>query len=413
MVKSVEIPKFGVLSGLKVLVNSVATALPFCAEIFAEMGADVIMIEPPKGIDVVRWATNGWGEENDRRNIRSMSLDVLQPEGKEVFLKLIKNADIWLESSKGGQWKSWGYTDEFLWEYNPKLVITHLSGFGQSGVESYVKRAGYDQTIQAFSGMMVLNGFPDRDPVLATPYPTDFYAGLFCFGSSIAAYTKVKETGIGESIDVAQYECALRCMGPFPMYYLQERVQEVRLGSRHPRTAGVGYYTCKDGKGVYCIFIGVAMIEKLVRFLGLEYGSEEFPEGIARVLLDTKGGPIFQAKLIEYFESKTALEVEQEIGGMGLPCARVMDYEMTESDPHYIARESYTEWETLYGEKVKGVNTVPKFKNYPSQIWRGAPSIGLDNEDILSEIGLDNEEIKSLYDKKILKKSDIVRALSY
>ena len=178
MAKHADIPEFGNLQGVKVVVSAVSTAGPFAGELFAENGADVIWLEPPRGIDPYRWTQDGWGVQNERRNMRNLMLDVVSPEGHDVFLKLVETADIFIEASRGGQWEKWGYTDELLWEHNPKLVIGHMSGYGLTGDPAYVSLPGYDFTVNAFSGLMYLNGYKDGAPYMIQKFVTDYYAGL-------------------------------------------------------------------------------------------------------------------------------------------------------------------------------------------------------------------------------------------
>lgn len=410
MARSQDIPEFGNLAGLKVVVSAVSTAGPFVGNLMAENGADVVLLEPPKGIDPLRWSCGGWGVENERRNMRSIVLDVTQPEGRDIFLKLIAKADAFVEASRGGQWDSWGYSDETLWECNAKLIIAHMSGYGQFGDPDYVKRPGYDHTIQGFSGMMELNGFPDRDPILAQRFPTDYYNALFAYGSILAAYIKAQKTGAGESIDLAQYEASVRCQGPLYSQYLMEGKQEPRQGSENPNKAGVGYYTCKDGGGMYTIFINEGVMKRLIPFLGLEYGSELFPEGMTAVSRNTEAADIFEKAIRDYLASKTAMEAEAELLSHGFPCCRVLGYAEMEADPHYRARETFIEWENVRGETIKGIHPFPRFKNNPARIWRGAPTIGMDTEDVLADIGIADEAlVRDLYEKKIIQKKDILR----
>jgi len=408
--KEVDIPKFGNLSGLKVVASVVSTAGGFTAKLFAEHGADVIWVESPFGQDPMRFSAGGWGIENERRNIRALSLNVPTDEGKELMLKLLAKTDIFIEASRGCQWADWGLTDEAMWEVNPKLVIGHLSGYGQWGVQEYVKRPGFDHTLQAFSGMLELNGYPDRDPCLAVKFPTDYYAGFYTFGCTQAAYINALKTGKGESIDLAQFELGASCQAGLPGQWLNAGFQEPREGSRRYDTAGVGYYKCKDGAGVYTILIGLGVLKKAIPFLGLEYGGDLFPEGITRILRqDQQQNDVFEEALQKYFDTHTALEAETELSGMGCSCSRSMTYKMMEEDAHYKAREVFVEWENVHGEKIRGVAPLPRYKNNPALIWRGCPSIGMDNDDILEEVGYTPEQVAALYEKKILKQSDTVR----
>ena len=153
---------FGPLQGVRIISTGTLIAQPFAGQLAAEMGAEVIQIERPTVGDAgwrsigIRLPTKDGGEVatnwvQERRNVFCVTLDLSKPRGQEIFLKLIPTADIWMESSKPGTYAKWGITDESLWKINPKLVITHVSGFGQEGDPAYVTRASYDIVGQAFS----------------------------------------------------------------------------------------------------------------------------------------------------------------------------------------------------------------------------------------------------------------------
>src|SRR6202789_2835794 len=165
--------KFGPLQGVKIVSTGTLIAQPFAAELAAEMGAEVIQIERPGNGDVgwrnigIRLATKDgksavattWIQE--RRNVFCVSLNVSKARGREIFLKLIARSDIWMESSKPGTCRKWDLGDEAIWKVNPKVVITHDAGFGQSGEADYVHRASSSVVGQALGGMMSHTCFPD------------------------------------------------------------------------------------------------------------------------------------------------------------------------------------------------------------------------------------------------------------
>lgn len=146
-----ELPHFGVLEGLRVVYSGSSIASPYGPSLMADMGADVIWIEHYKNADIQRTGTSyGYVAEQDRRNQRTISLNTYSDEGKEIFKRMIKDTDIFIEGSRGGQWERHSLGDDVLWEINPKLSIVHISGFGQYGDPEYVKRASYDPIGQAF-----------------------------------------------------------------------------------------------------------------------------------------------------------------------------------------------------------------------------------------------------------------------
>ena len=397
-----EIPDFGLLNGVKVVHSSTVVAGPIAAEIMAENGADVIWIESPKALDTNR-GKGGMGAESERRNMRNISFDIFSDEGRDILKNLLTDADIFLESSKGGTWAKHGITDEVLWEWNPRLVIAHFSGYGQSGDPDYVTRGCYDPVCQAFSGLMQMQGFTDREPPAAREVPTDYTAGLTGFGMCMAGLLKARETGKGESFDLAQFETAMRYQNQRPMDWFNRGVPAAPTGSHNDITAAWGAYTCADGNRVYLMFLGPNVMRKGLPLFGWEFDSELFPATQNFAPLATEGGQMLEKAVTEYCATHTAKEVEDELCSRGVPCSRVMDYEMAAEHPHYIARGTFMEWDAVDGRHLKGVSPVPKIANNPQQIWRGCPTPGMDTDDILRDHGYSEERILELHEKGILR----------
>ena len=413
MAKRTDIPQFGVLSGVKVVSATISTAGPFAGELLAEMGADVIWIESALSPDVNRLPNKfsvGLAAESERRNQRTISMNIPTPEGKEILLNLIKDADIFLISSKGGQYKKWGLTDELFWSVNPKLVICHLSGFGEEGDPDFVTRGCYDPIAQAFSGYMMLQGFEDKYPNPARYLTGDYMAGYCMAVSALGAYINALKTGKGESIDIAQYEVALRAQANLLPEFMNHGVQSKREGHHNQIYAGWGTYKCCDGNFVYLLILGGAIVTKALRILGLEQGEgTPFAAGIGGILLGTEAGDITEAAIEKFCAEHTAQEMEDAFWPNGVPCCKVFKYEDMLTHPHYKARQSLIKWEPVEGsayegQTLLGANTPMRFKNNPSQIWRGGPTIGMDNDDILEELGYSAEQIAALYEKNVLKK---------
>ncbi|MDR3363019.1 MAG: CoA transferase [Desulfovibrio sp.] len=402
MARKNDIPAFGLLNGLKVVHASTVVAGPIAAELMAELGADVIWIESTLAPDTNR-GKGGMGAESERRNMRNISFNIPSPEGKQIFQALLKDAEIFIESSKGGQYDKWGLSDEVMWSWNPRLVIAHLSGYGQAGLPEFVSRGSYDPVTQAFSCLMSLNGFADRSAVAAREIPTDYLAGLTTFGTCLAAVMKARETGVGESLDVAQYEIGIRYQNQRPMDWLVRGVPSPRVGNHNDVTAGWGAFTCKDGVDVYLMFLGPTVMKNGLPLFGWEFGSELFPTTQNFAPLASKGGQMLEKAITNYCSQHTAVEVEKTLCDLGVPCSRIMDYSMAAEHPHYKARETFTEWDAVDGRRLKGVNIVPKLKKHPGRIWRGCPTIGMDSEDILLDHGFSKEQIGDFYAKKVVR----------
>ena len=184
---------FGPLQGLRIVSTGTLIAQPFAAHLAALFGAEVIQVEHPSGtvdpwrtLDARMQGSNGAEVATcsiqERRNAFYVSLDLSVPEGRELFLRLIRTRDIWMESSKPGTFDKWGLGDEVVHEANPGLVITHVSGYGQSGHADYLGRASYDMIGQAFGGLMNLTGFADPEPRSGPP-PTPATTSPRCLRS--------------------------------------------------------------------------------------------------------------------------------------------------------------------------------------------------------------------------------------
>ncbi|WML29837.1 L-carnitine CoA-transferase [Neobacillus sp. OS1-32] len=403
MSMEMKTPAFGNLQGLKVVYSAVEIAGPEAAQMMAEWGADVTWIENTSNGDSMRDTT--YVKELERRNQKSLSLNIFSEEGREVFLKLIETADIFIESSKGPAFAKRGLTDELLWEHNKSLVIVHVSGFGHTGVPDRVNRAAYDQTAQAFSGYLAQNG-TEEQPMIASPYTGDYFTSLMVVGSSLAALYKAQKTGVGESIDVAMYEVMLRMGAYYMMDYLNGGILYPRAGARHQNLCGIGVYKCKDGFLSLCLY-GAKQNKALLDRIGLGYlwGTEEYPEGTTALWLDGPKAELIEQKLEEYLLTQPVDEVEEDFSNCKIAANKVMTFEELPEHPHFKAREAFIEWETMEGKKCKGPNIFPKFKNNPGQVWRPMPTLGMDTKTILTDLGYSSEEIHELKEKGIIKMS--------
>src|SRR5215510_14598013 len=238
---------FGPLQGVRILSTGSLIAQPYAAALAAEMGAEVIQVERPGEGDAA-WrhlgrqlpAKAGSGKVattwiQERRNEFYITLDFSKPAGREVFLKLVKACDIWMESSKPGSYPKWGLTDEVVLQANPKIVIAHVSGYGQAGHPDYLGRASYDMVGQAFGGLMYLTGFSDPEPpVRANPYTADYDSALFALWSSLAAYIHRLRTGQGQVSDVAQFEAVHQILAGTMVQYFSTGTLRRRTGNKSP-----------------------------------------------------------------------------------------------------------------------------------------------------------------------------------
>ena len=394
-------PDFGPLAGVRVVCSGSALAGPFSAQLMAEWGADVAWVENPKVPDMMRGAPGSMWAEGERRNQRNLALDITKPEGRDAFLAVAVKAEIVIESSRGGHFKKLGLDDATLWKANPSLVIVHISGFGQSGVQEAVERACYDPIAQAFGCYMQLNGRADGPPHAAVPVPGDYFAGLMACASGLAALTRARATGKGESIDLAMFEVLMRVGGTDQSDYLNHGITKKRRPQGPVPATGIGLYSCGDGVDIYLTLHGAGVVKRVLELLGIA-DPELFPPGKHFVHEDSEGGKLLEKTLQDYCMSHTAKQVEDQLSAAGVPCSRVYTYAIAEQDPHYQARKVFTEWRSVDDKTVRGVKVVPDFTNRPGQIWRGAANVGRDNDAILKEVGLDDAQIAKLYEAGVI-----------
>ncbi len=403
---------FGPLQGVRILSTGTIIAQPFAAEMAAEMGAEVIQIERP-GVGDGVWrnlefpieandgtsVAAGWVQ--DRRNIFHVTLDLSTTRGKELFLQFISYTDIWMESSIPGTYREWGLDDETVTGVNPRIVIAHVSGYGQDGHPDYLGRASYDFIGQAFGGMMNLTGFPEPDPpVKATPWTADYITALFCLWSSLAGYIYAQRTGKGQVIDLAQYEAIHHILAGTMVAYNELGIVRERAGNKAGLFQPYDTYQAKDG-WVIIAAVGV-VFDRVCRVLGLDPTEEKWRNAHRQV--ESQGGIEFDAILRGWVEERTVKEVEDTMNAGRVACCSIMTPKDMAEDPHFQMRNTHIEWDDVQlGRRVKGTGISPKFSLTPGKVWRGSVALGYDNDLVYGQVlGLEPSEIAQLREDGVI-----------
>ena len=402
---------FGPLQGVRILSTGTIIAQPFAAALAADMGAEVIHVELPQEGDVWRklgrpinlddgtTTSTTWVQEH--RNTFCVTLDLSSSQGKEMFLELVSKADIWMESSKAGTYDRWGLDDKSVLAANPRLVITHVSGYGQTGHGDYLGRASYDVVGQAFGGMMHLNGSPEPEPPMtAVPLSADYITALFCMWSSLAGYIHAQRTGRGQVIDLAQYEAVHQILSGTMMAYYELGINRERTGYKGSRLQPFDAYHARDG---WVIIAAVGTVfDKLCLILGLDPGDPKWIK--AHTDSVSVEGTEFDAVLSGWVEERSIQEVEEIMNGSQVACCPVMSAKDMDENPHYQARDMHIEWEDeQLGRKVKGVGFTPKFSETPGKVWRGSVSLGYDNDLVYNHyLGLKSDDLQTLRENGVI-----------
>lgn len=398
-------PEYGPLAGLRVCLTGVAFAGPFAARWLGDMGAEIIKVEIPvagdtsrvgrrnKNGSVPKWVSLG-------RNMNSfefnMNFDKV-PESREVFVDLMKQCDIWINSVPNiGKH---GPSDELALEANPKLVIVHVTGYGlkeNGGSERYLGKPCVDPVGQAFSGLAAMQGMPDGPYLTANPLVCDITTAMVAACGALAGYYSAQRTGKGQVIDAAMYEAAGLLMSYHWCEQLNEGGNYKRSGPLNPLWRPFGYYKCKDGKWVSVGVWGIGIWKKFCDLMGVT--PEEYPYmdtcGQGNPELVKKMDAMWNAWLAEH----TASEVEAKFLEIGIPVSMINNAEDAYNNPHYQARNDFIKMrDVASGDDFIDYATVPRFGGTPCNVYKSGPLLGQESDAIMSNIlGYSEDKIKQL-----------------
>ena len=396
-------PHFGVLDGVKVFVTGTNIAGPFAGSLMAEMGAKVLQAEAPN----IACQTRGnltWSQNH--RNEYSITLNTAIARGKEIFLKLIEWADIWIEAGRPGSYEKRGLSDEVCWEHNPKLSIVHVSGYGQFGPTK--DKASYDVSGQAMGGYMYMNGVsPTSGPLKVNPYLSDYVTAYNACIVALAGYIHAKNFGEGDSCDVAQFDNMFRLLDNFPANWFNKGYPKAgepvpfRTGNKADMACCFSFYDTKDGSAIFVGMVGQGPVMRGYPIIGMgKVGEGDIPEKCTGFPLFDPRGAKAEKLMEEFCAARTAIELEEIFEANGIPCQRAYGPEDIINDPQYEAREDIIEWEdTVFGE-MKGIGLVNRFTKNPSKVVSSAPTFGEHNRDVLTTLGYSAEEIDDMYAKR-------------
>ena len=379
------------LAGLRVLELGQLIAGPFCGQLLGDFGAEVIKIEAPDAPDPARC----WGAAKVdgqslfwpiiARNKKSMTLNLRTERGQAILKDLVETADVLVENFRPGTLERWGLGPDVLRAINPRLVITRVSGYGQTGPESH--KAGYASVGEAKGGLRHLIGEPDRLPARAGVSLGDTMTGTFAALGTMMALFARERTGKGQVVDAAIYESVMAFMESLiPEYALAGHTRE-RTGPILPKIAPSGVYPCADG----LVIIG-ANQDTLFRRLSAMCGKD-WADDPRYATHDARGEN--QLELDENISAWTrqhpVADVLARCEENGVPCGPVNTARDMLADAHIAAREAIIKVaHPLLGEvPMQGV--FPKLSDTPGRVDRAGPALGENTSEILAAIGYDEK----------------------
>lgn len=386
------------LAGLKVLELARILAGPWAGQVLADLGAEVIKIEPPGQPDPMRV----WGHVRPEgrslwfaiigRNKKCITLDLRKPEGQQALKDLVAKSDILVENFRPGVMEKWGLGFDALSAINPGLIMVRVSGYGQTG--PYAPKAGYASVGEAMGGLRYVMGEADRKPSRAGISLGDSLAAMFGAMGALSALHHRAQTGRGQMVDSAIYESVLAMMECLiPDYQFGGRIRE-RTGAILPKLAPSNIYTCSDGMviiaanqdGVFarlCDAMGEAELAADPRY------ATHIARGEAQGELDER--------IDAWSSARTMAEVEALCETHGVPCGRVNRAPELLADPHVAAREAIVEAHDRVLGAIRMQGAFPKFSETPGNVRWAAPDPGAHNDDVFRDLlGYSDDRLAAL-----------------
>ena len=392
------------LNGVKVLDLSRVLAGPHCCMIMGDLGADVIKIEKPVEGDLTRgFYPRIEGESTyflaHNRNKKSITLDLRKEKAKEIFLRLVKDADVVVENFRAGTMEKMGLGYENLRKVNPGIILTRISGFGQEG--PYADRACFDGAAQALSGLIDITGPKEGKPCMIGTFVVDYTAALYAVIGTLAALRRRNYSGEGEEVDIALLDAAFSLLHTAVPDYEDLGLVFSRNGNGDRYAWPADLYGTKDGQLVY---ISAGLDNMFKTMMGL-IGKEE-------VLSD----PRFRTKetrkehvdvcngLIEgWTKTKTADEIVALVSAKGIPCAKVNNVEEAIHDPQLNYRRMIRDVTHETAGTIHLCGQVLHFSEQKMGEMSAPPRLGGSNREIYSGwLGMAEKEIEQLYKEKVI-----------
>ncbi len=386
----------GAARGVRVLDLSRVLAGPLCAQMLADHGAEVVKVEAPAGDETRRWGppfvdeaeTTSAYYQGLNRNKANVVLDLRTPPGREVLHDLIARADVVVENFKAGTMEGWGlgYESRLAREF-PWLVYCRITGYGVDGPLGGLP--GYDAVLQAYGGLMSLNGERDGDPLRVGVPIVDLTAAHQAFAGVLLALLERADSGRGQLVDVTLFDAVLSILHPHSATYLQSGQVPERTGAAHPTVAPYQVFRTKGQGRLFVAAASDAQFAALTEVLGRPHlaGDPRFRRNKDRVSRRAE----LLAELEPLFLRRDAGDLAEELAARGVPASPVHDLDGALSAPHTRHRAMVVQDGTY-----RGIGVPIKLSRSAAAPPRAPAAAGADTRRVLTGLGYSPERISAL-----------------
>ena len=388
------------LDDLRVIELGSLLAGPFCGQLLGDFGAEIIKVEDPGVGDPMRQ----WGREKPygtslwwpvvARNKKSITANLRSAEGQDLIRKLVTEADVLLENFRPGTLEKWGLSPEELWKLNPGLIITRVTGFGQSG--PYSSQAGFGSIGEAMGGIRYITGDPDRPPARTGVSLGDSLAATFATLGTLVALHYRTRTGRGQVVDSAIYEAVLALTESLIPEWQIAGYQRERTGTTLPNVAPSNVYPTADGEMILIAANQDGVFRRLtgaMEDLELADDPRYATHGARGANMDELDGLI-----AKWTTTLGADDLLQRLHATSVPCGRIFRAKDMMVDPHFAAREAIVKVAHPDFGDFAMQNVFPRLSESPGQVRHVGPSLGEHNREIYQDLlHLSDDEMSSLH----------------
>lgn len=388
----------GALDGIRVVDLSRFIAGPYCAMLLGDMGADVVKVEPPKrGENSRSFGPFVAGESLYtmvfNRNKRSLTLDLRSVQGKEILRELLRRADVLIENFVPGTLETIGFDWDTLKQLNSRLIVTRISGFGQSGPSS--RKPCFDVIAQTMSGLMDITGEAHGRPTMAGTYVVDYSTGLYATIGTLGALQARERTGVGQVVDVALLDSAMSMlMTAIPEQLLLGRTM-TRRGNRDRYGAPANTFATRDSAWVHLAVAGDAMFRELMQTMGRPELADDprYQDNTARM----ENVETLERAITDWTTTLTAAELLAQLHAIGVPSAKVAAVSDLVGDPELEQSGRLVHMEHPTAGTVPMQGFTVRMAASPMQLRHPPPTLGQHTDAVLQEwLALDAERIAAL-----------------